>query len=106
IPRIGRMSVTKRIRTIGLCVVVALALVALFASTAQAKHENKGPIKFTSASTSAPSVEAEGAEEVKCESETAAGEITSAVSGHETAVFVGCATEGKPCHSAGQVAGT
>jgi hypothetical protein len=100
------MAMTKRVRTTGLWVIVVFALTALFAADAQAKHENKGPIKFTSVSTSAPSFEAEGAEEVKCESETAAGEITSAVSGHETAVFVGCATEGKPCHSAGQAAGT
>jgi hypothetical protein len=100
------MAMTKRIRTIGLCVIAAFALVALFAATAQAKHENKGPIKFTSASTSAPSFEMEGAEEVTCTSETAAGEITTATSGRLKPVFVGCATEGKQCQSAGQAEGT
>jgi hypothetical protein len=100
------MAMTKRIRTIGLCVLAALALTGLLASTAQAKHQNTGPIKFTAASTAAPSFEPEGAGEVACASETATGEITTAVSGHETDVFTGCATEGKQCSSAGQPAGT
>ena len=96
----------KRIRTTGLCALAILALAALFAASAQAKHENKGPVKFTAASTSAPSFEAEGAGEVACTSASAAGEITSAVSGEMTAVFAGCATEGKPCHSTGEPEGT
>jgi hypothetical protein len=95
----------KRIRTTGLCVIAAFALTALFAATAQAKHENKGPIKFTAVSTNTPSFEPEGAPATVCASETATGEITTAVSGHLTAVFAGCATEGKPCHSAGEAAG-
>ncbi len=97
----------KRIRMMRLCVIAAFALTALFAATAQAaKHENKGPIRFTAASTNTPSFEPEGAGEVACVSETAAGEITTAVSGHLTAVLVGCATEGKQCNSAGEPAGT
>jgi hypothetical protein len=96
----------KRIRSIGLTFIAALALASLFAASAQAtKHVNNGPLKFT-ATSSAPSFEPEGAGEVTCTSGTAAGEITTAVSGHMTAVLTGCATEGQQCHSAGQPEGT
>jgi len=101
------MAMSKRIRTTGLWLIAILALTALFAASAQAtKHENKGPVKFTAASTTAPVFEPEGAGEVTCSSETATGEITSAVSGHLTAVLSGCTTEGKQCHSASASEGT
>jgi hypothetical protein len=101
-----RIRTMRLCRTMGLCVIAAFALTALFAATAQAKHANTGPIKFTAVSTNTPNFEPEGAGEVTCASETAAGEITTAVSGHMTAVFVGCATEGKQCNSAGEPEGT
>jgi hypothetical protein len=101
------MAMTKRITRIAFIVVAALALAVGFGATAQAaKHQNKGPIKFTAASTAGASFESEGAGDVTCTAETAAGEITSAVSGHETQIFTGCATEGKQCQSEGQSAGT
>jgi hypothetical protein len=95
----------KRTRTIGLSFLAALSVTASFTATAQAKHVNTGPIKFT-ASANAPSFEPEGAGEVTCASGTAAGEITTAVGGHLTAVLTGCATEEKQCQSAGEPAGT
>lgn len=96
----------KRTRTIGLAFIAALALAALFAAAAQAtKHVNNGPLKFT-ATSSAPSFEPEGAGEVTCTSGSAAGEITTAASGHMTAVLTGCSTEGQQCHSAGEPEGT
>jgi hypothetical protein len=102
----ARTAVIKRIRTLSLCAIAAFVLASLFAASAQAKHQNAGPVKFTAASTNMPSFEPEGAGEVTCTSELASGEVTSAVSGHMTATFTGCATEEKPCSSAGQPEGT
>jgi hypothetical protein len=100
-------AITKRGKKVGLCVIASFAFAAVLVAPAQAKHMNTGPIKFTAVSTSAPSFEPETTvETVKCASGTAAGEITSATSGHLTAVFVGCETEGKKCTSAGASVGT
>jgi hypothetical protein len=102
--------VLKRIRTISLWVIAALALTGSLAASAQARHVNRGPIKFTASSMNAPNfeptLEPEGAGIVTCASETAAGEITTSVGGPLTAVFTGCGSESKPCTSEGEPAGT
>ena len=104
-------AVIKRIRTLGLWVIAALALTGSLAASAQAaRHVNKGPVKFTSSSMNAPNfeptLEPEGAGIVKCASETGAGEITTSFGGPLTAIFTGCTTETKTCTSEGQPAGT
>jgi hypothetical protein len=103
-------AMIKRIRTMGLLVIAALALAGSLAASAQARHIDTGPIKYTASSMNAPNfeptLEPEGAGIVKCASESAAGEITSSVGGPLTAVFTGCVSETKTCTSEGEPAGT
>jgi hypothetical protein len=107
-------AVLKRIRAMGLCVIAALALTGSLAASAQAaRHANTGPVKFTASSMNAPNfeptLEPEGAGIVRCASETAVGEITTAFGGPLTSVFTGCTTETtpvKPCTSEGEPTGT
>jgi hypothetical protein len=88
----------KRISMMGLCLIAAVALSALVASSAlAAKHVNVGPLKFTSVNENAPHLEIKGAGEVLCKSDTATGEVTTAQLGTVTAFFHGCESASKKC---------
>jgi hypothetical protein len=103
-------AVLKRIRTISTMLIAALALTGSLAASAQARHVNTGPIKYTASSMNTPNfeptLEPEGAGIVTCASETAVGEITTSVGGPLTAIFTGCGSETKPCTSEGEPTGT
>jgi hypothetical protein len=89
----------KRIKIMGLCLVTVFAMSAMIAASAQAN------VPYTSAN-GASTLNTPGVGEVTCTGATDKGEITGATTDTDSVTFVGCKTEGFPCNSAGEAAGT
>jgi hypothetical protein len=85
-----------RIKVLGACLVVAVALSATVVAAAQAKRSEHGAIKFESASGAVELVTAAPAT-VNCVAEEGKGEITSATAGTMSETLTGCESVGQKC---------